>query len=101
MFGIFLFLTYYLQQTLGYSAVSTGLAFLPMSGVLVITAAAVSAALTPRISPRILIPSGLALSALSMYLFTGLTVSSSYVERGPCRPRCSWASVWARCSPRR
>ncbi len=30
MFGIFLFLTYYLQQTLGYSPVITGLAFLPM-----------------------------------------------------------------------
>jgi hypothetical protein len=30
MFGIFLFITYYLQQTLGFSPVTTGLAFLPM-----------------------------------------------------------------------
>ncbi len=30
MFGIFLFLTYYLQQTLGFSPVLTGVAFLPM-----------------------------------------------------------------------
>ena len=80
MFGTFLFLTYYLQQTLDYSAVSTGLAFLPMSGVLVITAATVSAVLTPRISPKILIPAGLGLSAVSMYLLTGLTVSSSYTS---------------------
>jgi len=34
MFGVFLFLTYYLQQTLGFSPVSTGLAFLPMVGAL-------------------------------------------------------------------
>ena len=32
MFGVFLFLTYYLQQTLGYSPVTTGLAFVPMIG---------------------------------------------------------------------
>jgi EmrB/QacA subfamily drug resistance transporter len=32
MFGVFLFLTYYLQQTLGFSPIDTGLAFLPRSG---------------------------------------------------------------------
>ena len=32
MFGVFLFLTYYLQQTLGFSPIQTGLAFLPMIG---------------------------------------------------------------------
>ncbi len=31
MFGVFLFLTYYLQQTLGFSPIETGLAFLPMT----------------------------------------------------------------------
>src|SRR6202008_1814375 len=38
MFGVFLFLTYYMQQTLGFSPVLTGLAFLPMIGVLATTA---------------------------------------------------------------
>ena len=38
MFGVFLFLTYYLQQTLGYSPVETGLAFLPMIGCVMIVA---------------------------------------------------------------
>ncbi|MDX6365604.1 MAG: hypothetical protein QOK30_680, partial [Nocardioidaceae bacterium] len=37
MFGVFLFLTYYLQGTLGYSPVTNGLAFLPMVGVLMVT----------------------------------------------------------------
>ncbi len=36
LFGIFLFLTYYLQQTLGYSPLVTGVAFLPMSAGLIL-----------------------------------------------------------------
>src|ERR1700746_2938437 len=38
LFGIFLFLTYYLQQTLGYSPLLTGVAFLPISGGLILAA---------------------------------------------------------------
>ena len=38
MFGVFLFLTYYLQQSRGYSPVTTGLAFLPMILVVMISA---------------------------------------------------------------
>jgi hypothetical protein len=38
MFGIFLFLTYYLQQTLGYPPLVTGIAFLPGSGSLIVIA---------------------------------------------------------------
>ena len=40
MFGVFLFLTYYLQQTLGFTPIQTGLAFLPMTGVVMISALA-------------------------------------------------------------
>src|SRR5712691_5433882 len=36
LFGTFLFLTYYLQQTLGYSPLVTGVAFLPISGGLIV-----------------------------------------------------------------
>ena len=36
MFGVFLFLTYYLQQTLGFSPIQTGLAFLPMSAAIMV-----------------------------------------------------------------
>src|SRR5580692_4565242 len=38
LFGTFLFLTYYLQQTLGYSPLVTGVAFLPLSGALIVAA---------------------------------------------------------------
>jgi EmrB/QacA subfamily drug resistance transporter len=78
MFGIFLFLTYYLQQILGYSALRSGVAFLPMVVALVISSTTVSTGLSTRVSPRILIPVGLALSALGMYLLTGLTAHSEY-----------------------
>jgi hypothetical protein len=66
MFGVFLFLTYYLQTSLGYSAVMTGVAFLPMTGALVVTAASASTLLSTRVSPRILIPAGMFVSAIAI-----------------------------------
>ncbi len=38
LFAVFLFLTYYLQQTKGFSPIQTGLAFLPMTAAIVISA---------------------------------------------------------------
>jgi predicted MFS family arabinose efflux permease len=52
MFGVFLFLTYYLQQTLGYSPIETGLALLPMVGAVMLTATLSTAVLLPRVGPR-------------------------------------------------
>src|SRR5215468_4629968 len=48
MFGIFLFLTYYLQQSLGYSPIITGVAFLPMIAMVVIAANVSNVVLMPR-----------------------------------------------------
>jgi len=80
MFGVFLFLTYYLQLIRNYSALGTGVAFLPMVATLVISSTIVSAGLATRVSPRILIPGGLATTAVGMYLLTGISVSASYVS---------------------
>src|SRR6478736_5200638 len=52
MFGVFLFLTYFLQQSLGYSPVSTGLAFLPMTVVLSVFAGVAQTRILPRTGPR-------------------------------------------------
>jgi EmrB/QacA subfamily drug resistance transporter len=79
MFGMYLFLTYYLQQSLGYSPVRTGLAFLPMIGALVATSTSSSTLLLPRIGPRPLIAAGLGLAAIGMLLLTAIGVHSSYV----------------------
>ncbi|WP_028061358.1 MFS transporter [Candidatus Solirubrobacter pratensis] len=78
MFGVFLFLTYYLQQTLGFSPVETGLAFLPMVGAIMLTATTSTAKLLPRLGPRPLIPAGMTLAAAGMVLLTGIGVGSTY-----------------------
>jgi EmrB/QacA subfamily drug resistance transporter len=59
LFGTFLFLTYYLQQTLDYSPLVTGFAFLPMSAGLIVLANLSTIALMPRFGPKPLIASGM------------------------------------------
>jgi EmrB/QacA subfamily drug resistance transporter len=78
MFGTFLFLTYFLQQNLGFSPIESGFAFLPMVAVIMVTATAASTRLLPRVGPRPLVPTGLALSAAGLVFLTGIEVDSSY-----------------------
>jgi predicted MFS family arabinose efflux permease len=78
MFGLFLFLTYYLQLTLGFSALQTGFAFLPMSAAIMISAAGIGARLLPRVGPQVLITTGGILAALGMVLLTRTEADSSY-----------------------
>ena len=78
MFGVFLFLTYYLQQTLGYSPVQNGLAFLPMVGVLMATAQLSTIVLVPRIGSKTIVPVGLLLAATGMAWLTRLGLHSTY-----------------------
>jgi EmrB/QacA subfamily drug resistance transporter len=78
MFGVFLFLTYYLQQTLGYSPVQNGLAFLPMVGVLMATAQLSTIVLVPRIGSKTVVPVGLLLAAIGMAWLTRLSLHSTY-----------------------
>jgi predicted MFS family arabinose efflux permease len=78
MFGVFLFLTYYMQQTLGFSPLKTGLAFLPMMAVIMPTGAIGQTRLVPRFGTRRLVTLGMALGATAMLILTGVTVDSSY-----------------------
>jgi EmrB/QacA subfamily drug resistance transporter len=59
LFGIFLFMTYYLQQTLGYSPLVTGVAFLPISACLVVVSNLSTIVLMPRFGPKPLVTSGM------------------------------------------
>lgn len=78
MFGIFLFVTYYLQTTLGYTPIQTGLSFLPMI-LLLITAAQLSTNIfVPRFGPKVMVPIGMALAALGMVWLTHLDVTAVY-----------------------
>ncbi|WES64095.1 DHA2 family efflux MFS transporter permease subunit [Microbacter sp. GSS18] len=78
MFGIFLFVTYYLQTTLGYSPIQTGLAFLPMIAMLVLAAQLGTNLLVPRLGPKIMVPIGMTLGAIAMMWLTFLDASSTY-----------------------
>jgi EmrB/QacA subfamily drug resistance transporter len=78
MFGIFLFLTYYMQQTLGYSPVITGVAFLPMVACIAISSNVSNIALMPRIGPKPIITAGLLLAAAGMAWLTRIGPHSSY-----------------------
>jgi EmrB/QacA subfamily drug resistance transporter len=78
LFGLFLFLTFYLQNTKGMTALETGLAFLPLSFSITPTAAFVSTRVLARTGPRPLVPAGLATAALGMVLLTRIGVDTAY-----------------------
>ncbi|WP_428956615.1 DHA2 family efflux MFS transporter permease subunit [Streptomyces sp. cg35] len=78
MFGVFLFLTYYLQLNLGFSPTKTGVAFLPMMAALMVMAQISTTVLVPRIGPKIVIPAGFALAAVGMAWLTGIGLDSGF-----------------------
>lgn len=80
MFGVFLFLTYYLQATLQFSPMRTGTAFLPMVVSIIITAQIQNNILLPRLGPRIIVPIGMLLGTVAMFSFTLLEVDSTYIH---------------------
>ncbi len=78
MFGIFLFVTYYLQTSLGYSPIQTGLAFLPMIAMLVLAAQLSTNLLVPRFGPKVMVPFGMVLASAGMVYLTHLDAQSTY-----------------------
>ncbi|KPI22196.1 drug resistance transporter, EmrB/QacA subfamily [Actinobacteria bacterium OK074] len=79
-FGIFLFLTYYLQLNLGFSPTKTGVAFLPMIGTLMVMAQVSTTMLVPRFGPKIIIPLGSAVSVVGIVWLTNIGIGSSYAS---------------------
>jgi EmrB/QacA subfamily drug resistance transporter len=78
IFAVFLFLTYFLQQNLGFSPLKTGLAFLPLSAVLIITSTVVQTRVIQRTGVKPLVLLGMALGVVGMLALTQLTTASSY-----------------------
>jgi EmrB/QacA subfamily drug resistance transporter len=79
LFATFLFLTYYFQGTLGYSAVRTGFAFLPFS-LGIIMGATVSSRLLPRVGPRFVMVAGFIVAGVGLFLLTGIGVHTNYLS---------------------
>ncbi|MBR7828790.1 MFS transporter [Actinospica sp. MGRD01-02] len=78
MFGAFLFLTYYLQVVLGYTPVTSGLAFLPMVVGMMLGATQVAVRLLPKVRARYLMAPGALIAASAMLILTQIQVGSSY-----------------------
>lgn len=80
MFGIFLFVTYYMQITLGFSPIQTGLGFLPMIGMLVLAAQLSTNLLLPRLGPKLMVPFGMGFGVIGMLMLTRLGLDSEYAR---------------------
>ncbi|MFY9926650.1 MAG: MFS transporter [Streptosporangiaceae bacterium] len=80
LFGVFLFLTYYMQLIKGDSPLTTGLLFLPLIGCILISSNLSSIVLLPRFGPRALISTGMLLGVIGMVYLTRLTAASSYLS---------------------
>ncbi|SOD73622.1 EmrB/QacA subfamily drug resistance transporter [Jatrophihabitans sp. GAS493] len=79
MFGLFLFLTYYLQVVKHFSPVTSGLAFLPMIICIMISSNTSNIVTLPRFGPRVVITIGMALGFLGLGYLSRIDVESSYV----------------------
>ncbi len=81
IFAVFLFLTFFMQQNLGYSPLRTGVGFLPMTLMIFLVAPTVQTKVLPRVGPRPIVLTGMTLGALSMLLFfSQLTPTSTYAS---------------------
>lgn len=79
-FGMFLFFTYQMQIVMHYSPVLTGVAFLPMTGAILVSAGGIASRLIPKVPPRALMVPGLLLMAGGLAWASQLEVTSSYAS---------------------
>jgi EmrB/QacA subfamily drug resistance transporter len=77
MFGVFFFMSLYVQQILGYSPVEAGAIFLPMT-VLIMIIAPLAGKLSDKLGSRWLMAGGLTLLAVSLLLFSRLGLDSGF-----------------------
>jgi EmrB/QacA subfamily drug resistance transporter len=82
MFAMFLYLTLYMQNLLGYSPLEAGLRFLPIT-LLSFVCAAVSGNLTERVPTRLLLGAGLGLVAAGLLLMSGIDAHSGWTHLLP------------------
>ncbi|MFR9752457.1 MFS transporter [Nocardia sp. 004] len=79
LFAMYLFLTYYMQLTLGYSPITTGLAFLPIVAATVVSSTTTPLVLLPKVGPKIVASGGFLIAAAGMAWLTRIGVDTGYV----------------------
>ncbi len=77
IFGMFFFLTVFMQSVWGYSALKTGVAYLPLTAAILVSSGA-AAQLVPRIGARPLLLAGTPAVAGGLYWLSRVSVHSSY-----------------------
>ena len=80
MFGMFLFFTYQMQIVMHYSPVLTGVAFLPMTGAILVSAGGIASRLIAKVPPRALMVPGLLIAAAGLFWASHLEADSSYAS---------------------
>jgi EmrB/QacA subfamily drug resistance transporter len=79
LFGVFFFLTLYLQQVLGYSALKTGIAYLPLS-LTIIVASALASRVVDRFSPKPVLVTGLLIATAGFLFLTRISGHGDYAS---------------------
>ena len=79
MFGQFFFLTLFVQDVLGYSPLRAGIAFLPITGAIVLTSQ-LAARSVPRVGPRRLMTAGALLAVTGLAWLSQVSVDSGYLD---------------------
>ena len=79
LFSMFLFISYYLQFVLGYSAIKTGIAYLPLAVSIIITAG-VASQLVTRIGFKPTLIGGLVVLAIGLFWFSRISPTGSYLS---------------------
>lgn len=78
IFGVNLYLVYYLQIVLGFSPLQTGLAVLPLCLGIMISAIVSTSVLMPKLGAKLLVPAGMIVSAIGSALLMFAKADSSY-----------------------
>jgi predicted MFS family arabinose efflux permease len=78
LFSMFFFISLYLQQVLGFSALKAGLSYLPLALTIIVSAGTASQLVT-RVGPKPILVFGLALTAIGLLLFTQVSAGGSFL----------------------
>ena len=82
VFAMFFFLTLYMQNVLGYSALKTGAAYLPISA-MIVTGAGVGSRILGRVGARFVVVPGLLLGAGGLALLVRISPTTGYLDLLP------------------
>jgi EmrB/QacA subfamily drug resistance transporter len=77
-FGMWFFVSLYLQQVLGYSPIKAGLSFLPMT-LCIVVGSTLASRLVQRIGVKPLLVAGMASQTVGLILFAGVSVHGTYL----------------------